>query len=82
MGSHPDVWDGECTGILNTLAFLSRRLPDPWKFCPPNNVNTEQAARIAVKYMEAHPEKLNLNFKVLAMLALVEAWPANERGPD
>jgi hypothetical protein len=71
----PNVWDGECTGIIKTLGFLGRVLPDPVKNCVPDNVVPGQGVRVVVKYMEAHPEKLHLNFTELAMSALAETWP-------
>jgi hypothetical protein len=75
ISSQPNVWDGECMAVISTLFFLGRGLADPWKICPPNYVTNQQGLRIAVKYMEAHPEKLHLNFKELAMSALAETWP-------
>ena len=70
-----DSLDGECIGVIRTLVFLDSALPDKWKFCAPNKVTPEQSIRVVVKYMEAHPGKLHLNFKELAMSALAEAWP-------
>jgi hypothetical protein len=70
-----DLLDGKCMGVIKTLVFLGIALPDEWKFCAPNKSTPEQALRVVVKYMEAHPGKLHLNFTELSMSALAEAWP-------
>jgi hypothetical protein len=44
------------------------------RFCPPR-VPPQQAQRVVVLYMEQHPEQLHLDFKVLALRALQQAWP-------
>jgi len=76
VGEQSDVWEAECAAIISTLLFVGPGLPDGWKICAPvNSVTTQQAARVVVKYMEAHPEKLHLNYKVIAMSALDATWP-------
>jgi hypothetical protein len=66
-----------CLGMLDTLAFTSSYWDDrPW-LCSdfPKNVRTQQAARVVVRYVENHPERLHEPLIWLAMQALHDAWP-------
>ncbi|VVP04723.1 hypothetical protein PS900_03028 [Pseudomonas fluorescens] len=71
---------GTCIGIINGVTSLrgmtNPALPVEAQTClptpsPPNI----QAARIAVKYLEGHPEKLNLDDGILMLFALQRAFP-------
>ena len=45
-------------------------------FCTPEqNIKNGQAARIVLKYLKEHPEKLHENDSVLAIEAFMEAFP-------
>ena len=44
-------------------------------FCIPENVNPAQLARVIVKYLENHPEKLHEEDIVLTVEALTQAFP-------
>jgi hypothetical protein len=43
--------------------------------CPPEDVQAEQVIRVAVKYLNDHPEKLHLNRAALTKAALKQAFP-------
>lgn len=70
-----DVWDGECGGVVSTLMFFRSLLQPKYSFCAPDGVINEQAARVLVKYLRSHPERLHLNLRGLANDAFREAWP-------
>jgi Rap1a immunity proteins len=44
-------------------------------FCPPDGLQTLQAIRVVVRYLQAHPEHLHWSGGVLATLALGDAFP-------
>jgi hypothetical protein len=52
-------------------------LPEPYRFCSPDGATFLQAERVVVRYLEIHPEKLQMNFQRLATAALREAWPCS-----
>lgn len=70
---------GFCTGLLQGMTNLNRvyeiELNKKALFCTPNGITNGQTARIVVKYLKEHPEKLHENESVLAFLALQEAFP-------
>ena len=62
---------GRCIGLMQGLGFASRLLG----VCPPDQVTEAQRARVAVTYVEAHPERMKEDFRVLAVEAMQKTWP-------
>jgi hypothetical protein len=56
------------------LSYRSVKTTAPL-FCPPDNVETLQAIRIVVGYLQAHPKQLHESGGSLATLALNEGFP-------
>ena len=53
---------GRCLGILATLSFVSRVLPDNLKFCHPNTAAPEQMLQAISSFMDANPEAVGQDF--------------------
>jgi hypothetical protein len=73
----PQIANAALLGMLDTLAFTSSYWDDrPW-LCSdfPKGVTTQQAARVVVRYVENHPERLHEPLIWLAMRAMHDAWP-------
>ena len=68
------VFAGQCGGVIDALIFMGSSIEGSGRFCPPP-IPPVQGLRVVVLYMERHPELLHLDFKVLALRALQEAWP-------
>ncbi len=68
-------YQGVCTAIVDDVAYYSWALPDELKICPPRGTTLGQATRMVVNYMDAHPERLNEDFRIIAIDALRAAWP-------
>jgi hypothetical protein len=66
---------GICIGVIDTLLSLGANLPEPARFCPPPEATVGEAVRVAVIYLEEHPDKLGLNFKTLSTVAFRNMWP-------
>lgn len=74
-----------CQGyVLGMLEMhLSYTPPKPYSghktttplFCPPDEIQTLQAIRVVVRYLQAHPEQLHWGGGVLATLALIDGFP-------
>ena len=62
---------GRCIGLMQGLGYASRLLG----VCPPDEVTEALRARVAVTYVEAHPERMKEDFRVLAVEAMQKAWP-------
>jgi hypothetical protein len=62
---------GRCIGLIQGLGFASRLLGA----CPPDEVTVAQRARAAVTYVEARPDRMQEDFRALAVEAMREAWP-------
>ena len=62
---------GRCIGLMQGLGFASRLLGA----CPPDEVTVAQRARAAVTYVEARPDRMQEDFRALAVEAMREAWP-------
>src|SRR5437867_959046 len=58
-GLKPDAQDmagGRCAGIMTTLSFVSRVLPDNLKFCHPSAATPEQMLQVIESFVEANPD--------------------------
>ena len=79
------IMAGVCVGTVNGLIFeasvleqMSARVPHAEVFCAPEEVTIDQALRVVVAYIDAHPERMHERFPLLALLALTKAWPCNQ----
>lgn len=71
---------GQCIGVTeavrNTMMSLDSRLVPEMRTCfPANGVINSQGIRIVVRYLEAHPENLDLDQSLLSLLAYKQAYP-------
>lgn len=63
-------------GFRDALQLVSQLGKSNIAFCPPpDGLSATQAARVYVKYLDAHPEKLQEAPATLLALSLVEAFP-------
>jgi len=63
---------GRCVGALEVLDAVSQ---DTKMFCPPAGTNNLQRVRTVVTFIEARPERMNEDFRLLANEAMAKAWP-------
>jgi len=63
------------------MIWLGPSLFEGIKFCPPDGVTVGQSARVAIRYLEAHPARQHEPFGDLAMQAFQEAWPCRNSVP-
>ena len=70
---HEDIYEsdrnGVCSGLVEGVSDISP------KVCPPEHTSYGQEARVVVKYLQDHPEELNLRDTVLVERALERAFP-------
>jgi Rap1a immunity proteins len=71
---------GYLSGTSDTLVFwgeANRRSKGgtPPPACIPESATTGELARVVVKYLNDHPNRLHLNYGVLVILALEDAYP-------
>jgi hypothetical protein len=63
---------GRCVGAIEVLDALSN---DTKAFCAPETTNNLERVRIIVTYIEARPERIKEDFRLLANEAMAKAWP-------
>ena len=68
---------GFCSGFVIAVLDLGSLLDDTVSFCQPSEVTAEQATRVLLKYMDAHPEETHERAEPLAVAAFRTAWPCN-----
>ena len=68
---------GFCSGFVIAVLDLGSLLDDTISFCQPSEVTPEQATRVLLKYMDAHPEETHERAEPLAVAAFRTAWPCN-----
>jgi Rap1a immunity proteins len=73
-----DVTGGRCAGILATLSFVSRVLPDDLKFCHPSAATPEQMVQVVAGFVEANPDAAAQDFRLVALAAMRDKWPCQE----
>jgi hypothetical protein len=65
-----------CSGALHALAGVGQYLSPPeWQSCAPPTSDARQQARVVVNYIEARPQRMHEDFRVLALEAFHNAWP-------
>jgi Rap1a immunity proteins len=68
--------EGMCVGIIDAIGFMMSEFPPQEKeksSCPPSKVKLEQIVRAVVRYIEARPERMQENFKILVIEAFHDA---------
>jgi hypothetical protein len=69
---------GMCVGLIDGIALMMSDFPPEEKektSCPPRKVKLEQTVRAVITYIEARPERMHENFKMLVIEAIHDAWP-------
>jgi hypothetical protein len=69
---------GRCMGIVATLSFVSRVLPDNLKFCHPNTATPEQIVQAISSFMDANPDAVGQDFRLIALAAMRNKWPCQD----
>jgi hypothetical protein len=69
---------GRCLGIIATLSFVSRVLPDNLKFCHPNTATPEQILQTISSFIDANPDAADRDFRLIALAAMRSKWPCQE----
>ena len=69
---------GRCMGIVATLSFVSRVLPDNLKFCHPNTATPEQIVQTISSFMDANPDTVGQDFRLIALAAMRNKWPCQD----
>jgi hypothetical protein len=73
-----DLASGRCLGILATLSFVSRVLPDNLKFCQPGAATPEIMLQAVESFMTANPDAVEQDFRLIALAAMRSKWPCQE----
>jgi Rap1a immunity proteins len=63
---------GRCVGAVEVLDALSL---DTKAFCTPKATNNLERVRVIVAYIEARPQRLKEDFRLLANEAMAKSWP-------
>ena len=64
---------GYCLGFVSGV-YVATAEP----FCNPPNIKSNELVGIVTRYLNAHPEKLNMESGRLVVDALIEAFPCKE----
>lgn len=64
-----------CSGVVHALGYVGRFLPPEYQSCVPPTSDARQLARVVVKYIEARPEKMHEDFRMLVLETFHNAWP-------
>jgi hypothetical protein len=63
---------------VGTLSFVSRVFDEGLKFCHPSNLPPEQMLDKVIEFVETHPERMQEDFRLLALTAMRNAWPCRD----
>ena len=70
---------GYCRGLLRGLILSMQYYRVSSRkdalYCTPDDITSEQAVRVVVKYLEEHPEELHETDAILATKAFMQAFP-------
>jgi hypothetical protein len=78
LGATPtasSLLEGICVGEVSAIAFLAQD-HNPWGCADiPEVVTLKQKVQVVVHYIEDRPNRMHESFKLLAVEAIVDAWP-------
>jgi hypothetical protein len=79
--SFHDVLEGVCMGIVIGVAYRLMPYGENTVYCAdiPSIGNSEQLARIVVRFMETHPKELDRHLAYMATGALMLAFPCKKQ---
>jgi hypothetical protein len=66
---------GVCAGTVAAALHYSTLLEALYKSCPPKGATNGQAIEVVVRYLQAHPEVWDQDFRMLTLSALRTTWP-------
>jgi hypothetical protein len=65
-----------CSGVLHGLAGMGQYVTVPeWISCVPSESSTSQLARVFIKFVDEHPERMHQDFRVLTLESFHYAFP-------
>jgi hypothetical protein len=68
---------GSCEGMLETAMVFSPNMPADVRACPPAQGNPLESAKVLLRYLDKHPDRLNEAGITLSIEALRDAWPCD-----
>jgi Rap1a immunity proteins len=66
---------GACEGMIETAAMFSSNLPANVRGCPPAQGSILQSAKVLLRYIDNHPDRVNEPGITIAIEAFRDAWP-------
>lgn len=66
---------GGCVSTVSTVMYLRENL----RMCVPKGVTLLQGIKVTLKFMDNHPEALNLPFSAIVYWSLNEAFPCQKQ---
>jgi Rap1a immunity proteins len=72
------IMQGMCIAIVDVIDFMMSNYPpeeQEYRSCPPSDMTLREAVQVVITYIDARPERMNENFKTLAIEAIHAAWP-------
>lgn len=64
-----------CSGVVHGLAYVGKILPPEQQSCAPPTSDARELARVVINYIEAHPQRMHEDFRMLVLEAFHNAWP-------
>jgi len=75
VAGRSNFFSGRCVGAVEVLDALNL---DTKLFCPPEATSNLQRVQIVIGYIEAHPQRKDEDFRLLANEAMAKAWPCKK----
>lgn len=69
---------GQCSGMLLALHFVSEQLATNLKFCSPAGTKAGELVQVAMAYTAAHPDRASTPLMDTAIQAFKERWPCGK----
>ncbi len=71
------VQSGYCLGAVEILALVSVQMPNPPRYCIPDDVTTTRLVQVFVDYASSRSSRLKEPFVRIALEAWGAEWPCN-----
>ncbi len=66
---------GACEGMVETAMVFTPNMPNDVRACPPAQGSVVESAKVLLRYLDKHPDRLTEAGITLTIEALRDAWP-------
>jgi hypothetical protein len=69
------LFEGQCMSAVCAMIAAGAFLTPDYRYWVPQGVNIGQGTRVVIQFLDANPNMLHYDFRLLLLMAFKVAWP-------